>query len=116
MMRIVQPFASDDTYICPDCGSEVRVGARSCPGCGPFQPMTWSPDDDSGPYAQSAATLADRREAIRVPQAYLRRKRSEPVPFERPELRSRLSIPLLVVLGILTLIAATVILMKPFMG
>lgn len=24
-----------DTWICPDCGAEVRVGARGCPGCGP---------------------------------------------------------------------------------
>jgi len=24
-----------DTWICPDCGAEVKVGARACPGCGP---------------------------------------------------------------------------------
>jgi hypothetical protein len=24
-----------DTWICPDCGAEVKVGARRCPGCGP---------------------------------------------------------------------------------
>lgn len=39
MLLFVEPFTSNDTYICPDCGSEVRVGARSCPGCGPFRAM-----------------------------------------------------------------------------
>jgi hypothetical protein len=24
-----------ETWICPDCGAEVKVGARACPGCGP---------------------------------------------------------------------------------
>jgi hypothetical protein len=24
-----------ETYICPQCGTEVQVGTPSCPGCGP---------------------------------------------------------------------------------
>lgn len=78
--------------------------------------MTWSGEDDPAPYAQFAATLADRREVIRVPQAYLRRKRSEPLFAEPQELRSRFSVPFLIILGILTAVAGAIILTKLFVG
>lgn len=30
-------------YICPNCGSEVRVGSKRCPGCDP--PKPWEQDE-----------------------------------------------------------------------
>jgi len=33
-----------DTYICPNCGSEVTVGSPSCPGCGSDDNTGWSED------------------------------------------------------------------------
>jgi hypothetical protein len=49
-----------DHYICPACGTEVRVGSKNCPGCNP--PKPWEqvesldgldldrPEDDSFDY------------------------------------------------------------------
>jgi len=50
MLLFVEPFTSNDTYICPDCGSEVRVGSRSCPGCGPFRAMEPEVESWGGDY------------------------------------------------------------------
>lgn len=33
-----------DTYICPNCGTEVTVGSPSCPGCGSDDATGWSED------------------------------------------------------------------------
>lgn len=77
--------------------------------------MTWSLDDNSAPYGQSAATLADRREAIRAPHAYLRRNRSEPIFAEASEPQSRLPISRFVILTGLTLLAVGVVLVKLFL-
>ncbi len=35
---------ANDSYICPECGTEVRVGADACPGCYPAKP--WEHDGD----------------------------------------------------------------------
>lgn len=64
----MEPFISNDTYACPDCGSEVKVGARSCPGCGPFRPVEWEDADYSihqptSPF-HSATTYTDTREVL----------------------------------------------------
>ncbi len=62
----VEPFTSNDTYACPDCGNEVRVGARSCPGCGPFRPMEWEETanaEPAGPF-HSITTYTDTRDVL----------------------------------------------------
>ncbi len=47
------PFSSEDLYICPGCGAEVRVGSSGCPRCTPRRPERRSehrestdPDDE----------------------------------------------------------------------
>lgn len=77
--------------------------------------MTWSLGDNPAPYGQSAATLADRREAIRAPHAHLRRNRSEPIFAETTDPRSRLPISRFVILSGLTLLAVGVVLVKLFL-
>lgn len=62
----VEPFTSNDTYACPDCMSEVRVGARSCPECGPFRPMEAGPTsliDPIGPF-HSSTSYSDARRVL----------------------------------------------------
>lgn len=65
----MEPFTSNDTYACPDCGSEVKVGARSCPGCGPFRPIEWGEIDPAlslephSPF-HSMTTYTDTREVL----------------------------------------------------
>tara|TARA_A100001037_G_scaffold189129_1_gene169317 strand:- start:552 stop:797 length:246 start_codon:yes stop_codon:yes gene_type:complete len=34
----------DNTFACPNCGAEVRVGSPSCPGCGSDDKTGWSED------------------------------------------------------------------------
>ena len=60
----MQPYASNDTYICPDCGSEVRVGARRCPGCGPFRPVNQEEEEND---AELMALIDPKRRNSLVP-------------------------------------------------
>jgi len=103
----VEPFTSNDTYACPDCGSEVRVGARSCPGCGPFRPVDWEEnDEDAAGHSRPASpfhsitTYTDTRDVLE--------KSRRPV-FNLPhveEKQTRLTRTLLIVL--IGLVAVTV--------
>ena len=36
-------MSSDDRYLCPGCGSELRVGTKNCPTCNP--PKPWEQDE-----------------------------------------------------------------------
>ena len=36
----------DDSYACPNCGAEVRVGSAACPECGSDEETGWSEDTD----------------------------------------------------------------------
>lgn len=33
---------SQDTFTCPNCGADVRVGAAACPECGADEETGWS--------------------------------------------------------------------------
>jgi len=39
-------MSTDDHFICPHCGAEVKAGARACPECGSDAETGWSEDAD----------------------------------------------------------------------
>ncbi len=114
----MEPFTSNDTYACPDCGSEVKVGARSCPGCGPFRPTEWQ-DKDSGedgllsvePHSpfHSMTTYTDTREVLERS----RRPVVESLPVE--EKPTRLVRIFLFILVTLTLLSGVMAALKIFL-
>ncbi len=98
----MEPFTSNDTYACPDCGSEVRVGARTCPGCGPFRAVEWEENEADAPNVPlfSMTTYNDTREVLE--------KSQQPI-LEIPEISekpSRFARWFLVFLIALTVLAA----------
>ena len=47
---------NEDFYLCPQCGNDVKVGAKYCPTCGPAKPQprrktqkrkSWEQDETS---------------------------------------------------------------------
>jgi zinc-ribbon domain len=61
------------TFVCPNCGTEVRSGVRSCPECGSDEETGWSDDTmydgldlpDPG-YAEDEAPTPPRKGATRA--------------------------------------------------
>ena len=108
----MEPFISNDTYACPDCASEVKVGARGCPVCGPFRPMDWNDLEDDGVHFQpkapfhSATTYTDARDVLE--------KSRRPVFDLPPVLEEKRDFPrmFLVILIVLTLLSGIAAVMK----
>jgi hypothetical protein len=112
----VEPFTSNDTYACPDCGSEVKVGARSCPGCGPFRPVEWNDEEENaGRNAEamvpfhSMTTYTDTREVLEKS----RRPAVERLPHE--EKRPSFGRVFLVILVTLTVLSAALAALRVFL-
>ncbi len=114
----MEPFTSNDTYACPDCGSEVKVGARSCPGCGPFCPTEWQDkdSDEAGllsiePHSpfHSMTTYTDTREVLERS----RRPVVESLPVELKP--TRLVRIFLFILVTLTLLSGVMAALKVFL-
>ena len=59
-----------DTFPCPNCGAEVRTGARSCPECGADDETGWS---DETLY--DGLDLPDRGEESEAPPRAANRSR-----------------------------------------